>query len=893
MAKATTIVFRYICIFIIYLVSHSACIKAAAESSCSFPPGSIACKVWNHTNMDCSWRELDCIPQLHHKASLESLDLSNNDLNVLPDGAFSGFIKLQILNLSYNSLGALPDNAFSELPNLLSLNLADSLNSVSDRTFNGLHKLKTLYLSYSHYVLIYGSPFKYLYSLQTLSLRIHRTQTVTPATFVGLNHTLQVLHIIVENITTDSTFVQLSSLRHLDLQIFYCSHVNETLFSGLEKLSHLRLSLIEYMYRRECIIDISPLISLTHLSYREDSSDNDVIDIYIQTLNSSNSSLQALELIFEYSFRFNSSTFEPLLKWKESLQELRIYSEQGEYNLIEGSPFKWFSRLTLLCMRGDDTTRVSTISWDSAEKTFEGLAYLTEVHLNYFDIDNMIADNALCAFIVYNYSLEVLDLAYNDIYISNNMWDAISYIPTLQRIDFSNNVLSDIYFEEFCSGKSNLKILNINHIGKIAIELYSNITCPKLVSLNASNNEVMIHVYSNRLKIHVPHLEELYLSGITCRNFSKSASAIKVLTIFDVPQLKTLDLSSNQISAIDKEDAWRLSNVIYLDLRNNQLTSLSTLDCLYNVEVLLVGINQITTVPRSLLSSYPLQTLDLHDNVFVCDCNIEGLQKWVLTDDVVYLWNNFSNHNSYKCAAPEVNRRFSITEVDLSYCEVPLLMYISVGVTSVLVTIIAAILVVRYRWHIQYRIFLLFNRRVYQNYLVNNDDADDDFEDEDGPPRYDAYVIYHNQDEDWVDEQLVANIEEDHEEPFRLCLKNRDIRAGRLIFNELSLHIRRSRKTLVILTPRFVDDNWCYFQLNMAHHRVLEENHNVLIFIMLEEIPNNRLTLLLRQLFCRAQCLKWPNDQRGQNLFWRCLREELKRPVPRDERVIQYRQYNI
>ena len=176
--------------------------------------------------------------------------------------------------------------------------------------------------------------------------------------------------------------------------------------------------------------------------------------------------------------------------------------------------------------------------------------------------------------------------------------------------------------------------------------------------------------------------------------------------------------------------------------------------------------------------------------------------------------------------------------------------------------------------------------------MLNDDDSDDDFEDEDGVPRYDAYVIYQNQDEDWVDEQLLAYIEEDHEEPFRLCLKNRDIRVGRLIFNELSLHIRRSRKTLVILTPRFVADNWCYFQLNMAHHRVLEENHNVLIFIILEEIPANRLTLLLRQLFCKSQCLKWPNDKYGQNLFWQRLREELKRPVPRD-RIHRYRRYNI
>ncbi len=179
--------------------------------------------------------------------------------------------------------------------------------------------------------------------------------------------------------------------------------------------------------------------------------------------------------------------------------------------------------------------------------------------------------------------------------------------------------------------------------------------------------------------------------------------------------------------------------------------------------------------------------------------------------------------------------------------------------------------------------FLLFNQRPYHG-LVNNDDGVmPDAEDEDGVPRYDAYVIYHIQDEDWVDGELLANIEEG-EEPFRLCLKTRNIRAGRPIFNELSLHIQRSRKVIAVLSPHFVDNDWCHFELNMAHRRVLDENPHVLILVLLEDLPDRRLTLLLRQLFCRVECFRWSADGYGQYLFWRRLREELKRPVPLDRR---------
>ncbi|XP_072046927.1 toll-like receptor 4 [Amphiura filiformis] len=261
-----------------------------------------------------------------------------------------------------------------------------------------------------------------------------------------------------------------------------------------------------------------------------------------------------------------------------------------------------------------------------------------------------------------------------------------------------------------------------------------------------------------------------------------------------------------------------------------------------------------------------------------------ALRNWLLTDKKVYFYVYSADDNvyNYRCFSPVSKHGLSVTEIHLD-CKSKLWMYITIGVACLLVVIIATILIVRYLWHIQYIRFILFNRRPYQNYLVNENDDIIDNDDEDGVPRYDAYVIYHGQDEDWVDGELLANIEEG-EEPFRLCLKTRDIRAGRPIFNELSLHIQRSRKVIAILSPHFVDDNWCHFELNMAHRRVLEENPNVLILVLLEELPQRRLTLLLRQLFCRVQCFRWPGDGYGQYLFWQRLREELKRPVPLDRR---------
>ena len=479
--------------------------------------------------------------------------------------------------------------------------------------------------------------------------------------------------------------------------------------------------------------------------------------------------------------------------------------------------------------------------------------------------------------------IEIIDLSYND---------RFSYfhckLPNLSELNIGNDKSQyPIHLDEIIKEAPNLKKLNLDNYWWV---LSTNVTCSTLVTLQSSHTYITFDGYTP-CNVLAPRLKELSLSDIKLERYGVLVTNLKILYNFKAPLLQTVDMSHNQISVIDEKDGRLLSNIKYLDLRNNQLTlpAIINLQHLQNIKVLLLGSNKITAIPEPFLQSWTtVDTLDFCNNVLQCDCSVEAFRKWILADEFVFLVNSCSHSNPdsnrYKCFSPDSQKGLSITQIDLD-CESHLVRYISVGIACLAFVIIIVSVVVHYRWHIQYRLFLLFNRRNFQSMLNNDDEVIDnnDIGDENGLPRYDAYVTYHREDEDWVDGELLPNVEE-CEEPFRLGLRTRDIRAGRLIFNELSLHIQRSRKILVILTPRFVEDNWCYFELNMAHHRVLEENSKVLIFILLEKIPNDKMTLLLRQLFCRAQCLKWPADGYGQYLFWQRLREELKRPVPLDRR---------
>ncbi|XP_072037242.1 toll-like receptor 4 [Amphiura filiformis] len=900
--------------------------------------------------MNCSWRDLVCIPPLHHAASIISLDLSYNQLNDIAVGVFHRLGKLQHLDLSSNYISVLNDGAFIGLYELLTLNLSyNKVSFISDKAFSTLNKLTFLDLSDSN--TLSGSPFKDLSSLQTLKLHWQNLSSLSTTSLAGLEN-LQTLVMSFDDGSdniTGTPLAQLSSLHELYItnSIYDCNGIYR-LFIGLHNLQHLEIKVggscpeikfcssnVEYPHQVNASHKCSRMIPLTFLAFQQASLSTSLPafevlsnltnltltvedDIYaaVAALNSLDSPLQSLSLVLntiQYSKKFylNLTTFALWGNWKASLQALTLKTYSNE-QFVEGAPFEWFTDLNYL--------KIVNIKY-LTRSAFKGLRIsLHELHLEDAKT-NIFSSGALDIFSSYN-SLTMLDLSIGK--LSGNFtffWHRLCNILSLQYIDLSTNEFdSDDKTIHWICSPPNLKTFNMGYqkdvkisldVCQIATQLESldvsensvdfyqtNCTCPHLVTLILTECNLL---NPDAAEIHLPALHELYLNEITIvdSGYAGVLNALKspmlqhlymsgngILEIDIVlgkffSNLTYLDLSYNYISIMDKVDIW-FGHLEYLDLSHNRLTSISTLQSLSNIQTLFLGGNFINTIPEAMLShsDHPfISTLDLSNNHFRCDCNVEPFRNWILTDNVVHL---LKSHGYYECFYPDSAKGFSITEINLD-CKSHLWKYVSTSITCAIVLIVLVILTVYYWWHIKYRFFLLFNRRRNQQHhlIVNAERMDDD---EDGIPLYDAYVPYHEESaDDWVHGELLPNIEQG-EEPFRLFLRCRDMRIGRIKLVEISLHMQRSRKVLVILSPQFFEDNWCNKELELAHYRVLEENRNVMILIILEEIPDNRKTLLFRQLLCKVQCLKWPGDGYGQYLFWRRLREELKRPVPLDRR---------
>ena len=191
--------------------------------------------------------------------------------------------------------------------------------------------------------------------------------------------------------------------------------------------------------------------------------------------------------------------------------------------------------------------------------------------------------------------------------------------------------------------------------------------------------------------------------------------------------------------------------------------------------------------------------------------------------------------------------------------------------------------------------FLLANRvRGRRKYLereqsseYDEDNVADEGEQNVNLPEYDAYVVYNHQSDaelQWVLQNLLPNIEEGPDQ-FKLCVGHaRDFLPGVPISDNIIQGIQKSRKTILLLTPSFMQNEWNYFETQQAQMRLIKEHKDILILILLEEIPDDTMTLWLRRMLMRKDYLKWPGDDNGQQLFWECLRLKLRTPTRRVDR---------
>nr|UHH89781.1 TLR1B [Spheniscus humboldti] len=336
--------------------------------------------------------------------------------------------------------------------------------------------------------------------------------------------------------------------------------------------------------------------------------------------------------------------------------------------------------------------------------------------------------------------------------------------------------------------------------------------------------------------------------------------------------IKKLNLQNNQITSVAKGMA-ELKSLEELNLASNRLADLPGCSGFMSLEFLNVEMNLILTPSADFFQScLRVKELQAGHNPFKCSCELQDFirlerQSGVKLSD----WPE-----AYVCEYPEDLRGTQLKDFHLTElaCNTTLLLVTALLLTLVLVAVVAFLCIyLDVPWYVQMTWqWTQTKRRAWHNHP----------EEQETVLQFHAFISYSERDSLWVKNELIPNLEKG-EGCVQLCQHERNFIPGKSIVENIINCIEKSYKSIFVLSPNFVQSEWCHYELYFSHHKLFSENSNSLILILLEPIPQYIVPARyhkLKALMAKRTYLEWPKERSKRALFWANLRAAISINLP-------------
>ncbi|XP_060944318.1 toll-like receptor 7 [Limanda limanda] len=518
-----------------------------------------------------------------------------------------------------------------------------------------------------------------------------------------------------------------------------------------------------------------------------------------------------------------------------NLEELRCLNLSGNAmsQSLNGSEFTHLTNLQYL----DFSLNRLDLLYSTAFRELKSLVILDLSYNNhYFESEGL---THMLNFTKHLKNLKTLLMNHNKISTSTNR-ELES--QSLERLEFIDNRLDmlwrdgDTRYVHFFKKLLNLTVLDIssNNLNFIPDAVYSSLP-DKLSELYIKDNKLKSFAWNKLQLLH--SLKVLDLSGNSLEHVPVLSQCTKYL--------KKLILHKNLIVKIAPDFLKDAYNLKYLDLSSNLIQHIET-----------------SSFPDDVVNW--MDMLLLHDNRFVCTCNVSWFVTWLnrTTVTIPRLATDVT------CAAPETQTGHSVISLDLVACQhnsLSIILYTLMTslVLSFLTLSIASHLFLWDIWYVYHfcRAKVKGYGRLYSQSSV-----------------YDAFVMYDKEDpavSEWVMREMCVHLEDSGDHHFSLCLEERDWLPGCPLIDNLSQSIHRSKRTVFILTDKYIKSGNFKTAFYMANQRLMDEKDDVIVLIFLQKVPCNSKYLRLRKRLYKGSVLEWPTNPQAQPYFWFSLRSVL------------------
>ncbi|KAM4877432.1 toll-like receptor 4 [Thomomys bottae] len=806
-----------------------ALMPAMAFLSCLRPESWKPCiEVIPNMTYQCMEQNLSKIPD-NIPSSTRNLDLSFNPLNNLRTRSFSNFPELQVLDLSRCAIWVIEDGAYEGLGQLSTLILTGNpIQTLAPGSFSGLSHLQKLVAVETNIFSLRNFPIGNLRNLKELN----------------------VAHNLIHSFKLPEYFLNLTSLEHLD---FSDNKIQSIHYKDLQVLRGKPLVNLSLDLSLNPINFIQPgafkEIKLHKLTLRSNFNSTNVTKTCIQGL----AGLEVYRLVLgEFKNernieRFDKSALDGLCSL--TIEEFRLAYLDNFSGDITGL-FNCLANVSVMSLVNLDVKNLENLpqhfKWKSLEverckfRQFPPLALPSLKEWNFTNNKGAVSMEDIKL-----PNLEHLDLKRNS--LSFRHCCSSEYLGTnkLRHLDLSFNGV--ITLSSNFMGLCQLEHLDFQHSTlKQANHLTVFLCLHQLNYLDISYTHIQVAfdgIFDGLINLKILRMAGNSFKGNTLPNIFRNMT-----------NLTTLDISECQLAQVSKEAFATLLNLKVLNLSHNHLVYLDPFPYkpLLYLEVLDFSFNSIiASKGQELHFLNNLMHLDLTQNNFACSCEHQSFLQWVKDQRKLLV-----EAEKLACATPSEMQDLPVLSFRNATCQINNII-ISVSVVNVLVVSTIAFLVYKFYFHLM----LLTGCKRYGR----------------GEMAYDAFVIYSSQDEDWVRNELVKNLEEGVP-PFQLCLHYRDFIPGVAIAaNIIQEGFHKSRKVIVVVSRHFIQSRWCIFEYEIAQTWQFLSSHAGIIFIVLQKLEKSllRQQVELYRLLSRNTYLEWEDSILGRHIFWRRLRKAL------------------